>query len=286
MTGKTYILYNPLAGNIKERTSRYQWLKNHLKDQDAISIEVTEIDSYKDFLSGLSSEDAVYLCGGDGTINRLINGMGNMELPCSFYYMSAGTGNDFLNDLGKDPEGSPFCINEYVKNLPQATVNGKQYYFINNVGFGIDGYCSEMGDRQKKTSEKPVNYTKIAIKGLLFGYKPKNAVVTVDGVKYTYKKVWLAPTMKGRFYGGGMMAAPGQNRLDEDGKVSLMLIHDIGKLHTLVLFPSIFKGEHIKYKKNVAIHTGYNITVEFDEPASVQVDGETIKNVTKYQVNA
>ena len=37
-------------------------------------------------------------------------------------------------------------------------------------------------------------------------------MITVDGIKYTYKKVWLAPTINGRFYGGGMMPAPGQDR--------------------------------------------------------------------------
>ncbi len=47
--------------------------------------------------------------------------------------------------------------------------------------------------------------TAIAIKGLLFHYRPTNAVITVDGVTHTYKKVWLVPTMNGRYYGGGMM---------------------------------------------------------------------------------
>lgn len=285
MAGKTYILHNNLAGNAKKRQTRLLWLKEYLADKNPISIDVAAIESYRDFLSGLESEDLVYLCGGDGTINHLANGKGNTKLPCDFYYYSAGTGNDFLNDLEKETDSLPFCINEYLENLPSVNVNDNHYCFINNVGFGIDGYCSEVGDIQKKKSKKPVNYTLIALKGLAYGYKPKNATVIVDDRKYNFKKVWMAPTMKGRFYGGGMMAAPEQNRLDRDGKVSLVVIHDIGKLHTLMLFPSIFKGGHIKYKKNVTILTGHNITVEFDRPASVQVDGETIKNVTKYQVN-
>ena len=43
--------------------------------------------------------------------------------------------------------------------------------FINGIGFGIDGYCCEVGDQLKAKSDKPVNYASIAIKGLLFHYK-------------------------------------------------------------------------------------------------------------------
>lgn len=63
-------------------------------------------------------------------------------------------------------------------------------------------------------------YTAIAINGLLFHYKPINAVVTVDGETHTYHHVWLAPTMNGHYYGGGMMPTPAQRRLNPDGTIS------------------------------------------------------------------
>jgi diacylglycerol kinase family enzyme len=143
-----------------------------------------------------------------------------------------------------------------------------------------------VGDAQKKTSEKPVNYTAIAIKGLLLHYKPTNATVTVDGQAYHYRKVWLAPTMKGRYYGGGMMATPAQDRNDAEGNLSLLVFHGSGKLHTLAVFPSIFKGTHIKHKKIVSIHKGKNIHVVFDRPSTIQIDGETITGVTEYTAKA
>ena len=92
--------------------------------------------------------------------------------------------------------------------------------------------------------------------------------------------------MKGRFYGGGMMACPEQDRCAEDGRLSVMLFHGSGRLKTLMAFPSIFKGEHVKNKKIVTILTGYDISVKFDAPAPVQIDGETILGVTEYTANA
>lgn len=120
--------------------------------------------------------------------------------------------------------------------------------------------------------------------GLLFHYKPTNAVVTVDGQKHTYKKVWLAPTMNGRYYGGGMMPTPAQNRKNTDGTVSAMVMYGAGKLKTLAVFPSIFKGEHVRHEEMVDVLTGHTIRVEFDRPTPLQIDGETIPNVTSYEV--
>ena len=51
-----------------------------------------------------------------------------------------------------------------------------------------------------------------------------------------------------------------------------------------MVFPSIFKGEHIKKKKVVKIFKGKNIEVSFNIPCALQVDGETILNVKKYKV--
>ena len=49
-----------------------------------------------------------------------------------------------------------------------------------------------------------------------------------------------------------------------------------------MVFPSIFKGEHIKHKKIVTVLSGYDVKVSYDAPAAVQVDGETVPNVMEY----
>ena len=281
---KYYILYNPLAGNGKaeEKISAL----SGMFDAELVNKDVTSISDYKEFFSEVSSDDTIILCGGDGTINRFVNATADISIPCDVLYYAIGTGNDFLRDVEKKDSKEPFSIKKYIKNLPVVTVKGNDYYFLNNVGFGIDGYCCEVGDEMKKASTKPVNYTAIAIKGLLFHYKPKNATLIVDGKEYKYNKVWLAPTMKGRFYGGGMMPTPDQDRNAQDGKLSVMFFQGGGKIRSLLAFPSIFKGEHIKYKKMIKIHSGYDITVKFDRPAPLQIDGETIVGVTEYRAVA
>jgi len=80
------------------------------------------------------------------------------------------------------------------------------------------------------------------------------------------------------------MVAPDQERLGRKDKVSVVVLHDSGILKTLCVFPSIFKGEHVKHKKIVDIFCGQDIRVEFDRPTPLQIDGETLQNVTSYHV--
>ena len=277
---KGYVIYNPMAGNGKAEEDAK--LLQMILDEDLEHYDMTRITNYAAFLSGMEKGDYLVIVGGDGTLNRFINDTNNIEITQEILYFPAGSGNDFAREFGT--EGNPIVVTQYLRNLPSVDVNGRHYRFINGVGFGIDGYCCQVGDELRKIPGKKVNYTGIAIKGLLLYFAPRNATVTVDGKEYTYKKVWIAPTMHGKFYGGGMMPTPGQDRTS--GELSVMLFHGAGKLRTLCVFPSIFKGTHVKHKNMVALHTGKEITVRFDRPTPLQIDGETILDVTGYTAKA
>lgn len=279
MTYEVY--YNPLSGRVND-VSFYSELKNIYQGETLNFYDITKTDMKK-VVSEATEDKAVIVAGGDGTLNRFINDIDGMEIAVPLYYYAAGNGNDFWTDVGKKVGDAPLDITPYIKNLPTVTVNGKNYKFINGVGFGIDGYCCEVGDKLK-AADKKVNYTSIAIKGLLFHFKPKNATVTIDGNTQEFKKVWIAPSMHGRMYGGGMLPTPAQDRMNATGTLSSCIFHGSGRLKTLMIFPKIFKGEHIKAVKNVTVLSGNQITVKFDQPCALQIDGETILNVTEYTV--
>jgi len=110
------------------------------------------------------------------------------------------------------------------------------------------------------------------------------AKITVDGKVYNFKKVWLASGMKGRYYGGGMKIAPNQQRTS--GKLTSAVIHNSGKIKTLLVFPKLFKGEHVKHTKIFTAIEGRKITVEFSHPMALQIDGETILGVSSYTIES
>nr|WP_316621933.1 diacylglycerol kinase family protein [uncultured Ruminococcus sp.] len=274
------ILYNPLSNN-GQGEAEVKSLSNKLESNELIFKDITKIGDIKAFINSLGADEKIIIAGGDGTLNHFLNDIDGMDIKTDVLFFATGSGNDFIASVGV-AKGNLVPLNPFFGKLPTVTVNGKDYKFINGVGFGIDGYCCEVGDDMRATTNKPINYTSIAIKGLLFHFKPVNATVTVDGKTERFERVWLVPTMFGRFYGGGMIPTPDQKR--EDGTVSTMVYHGCGKLKALMVFPNIFKGEHVKEEKIVKIYKGHSVTVEFDKPTALQIDGETIRNVTSYSV--
>ncbi|MBR2577362.1 MAG: hypothetical protein IKE38_00365 [Erysipelotrichaceae bacterium] len=262
-----YYLYNPLANN---------GLTENLPEVDMIDASTLD---YRHFFSSLKKNDEVVLVGGDGTINYLINSVDCEKLKNKVYLLGNGTGNDFLNDIN-ETTGKEILLNDYLKNLPTVTVKGMKKKFINNMGLGIDGYCCEVADKIRAKNPKKINYTSIAIKGLLFFFKPCHATIEVDDLTYEYDNVWLAPTMKGKFYGGGMMIAPGQLRSSD--KLTVVVYTCKSKLKTLINFPLIFEGKHIQKTDIVKVFTGNKVHVVFSKPCAAQIDGDTVLDVSEY----
>jgi diacylglycerol kinase family enzyme len=282
---KILLIINPKAGLTQQRYNIFDIIESFC-ERDCITTTLTTLkegDAVRLVEKNAGEHEMVVCSGGDGTLNRFVNDTEGVNIPCELLYMPTGTGNDFAVDVGMAEVSEPFSLTEYVQGLPTVDVGGKEYRFINGVGYGIDGYCCEVGDAMKAEGKQP-NYTSIAISGLLFHYKPTAATVIVDGKEYRYKKVWIAPTMYGRHYGGGMIPTPEQKRGSEE--LSVMVFHGSGKLKTLMIFPSIFKGEHVKSTKYVTVHTGREITVRFDDPRPLQIDGETHLGIKEYTAKA
>ena len=278
-----YLYYNPFSDNNNgERDVLPQKKALEEKWKENIQLLSTDLD-WNEEVKKFRREDKVILAGGDGTLNHFINAFDPSSFPCELYLLPSGTGNDFLNDQ-KDKENQDHLIplTDKLLPLPTITVTDKTYRFITGIGYGIDGECCVKAEEMKKEGKKDINYSNITISLLLKSYVPRHCSVKVDGKSYEFDKVYLASSMYGRYYGGGMMIAPNQNRAER--LLSFVTIHGRGKLGTLMLFPKIFKGEHVKDKKHVFVLSGKEIEVSFDKPCGLQIDGEVVTDVTSYTV--
>ncbi len=274
----TYLLYNSLANNGKGAEGTDSIAEQISEDTVSVDVSVTDVRALAETLG---EEDRMILCGGDGTLNRFANNVYGLELKFPVFLRSNGTGNDFLKDIDdREKLDGAVRINEYIAELPTVTVNGITRRFVNNVGFGIDGAVCERADELKARGKEKINYTAIAARLLLFKYRPPKAEITVDGQQKSYSRVWMAPAMNGRYFGGGMKVAPLQDR--KSGVITSVAVHSASRLRALLAFPSIFKGTHIKFTDIVECIKGDEITVKFDSPIALQIDGDTILGVTEF----
>lgn len=272
-----YLLYNPLANNFHACDDIHKVLELH-NDITYEQMDITKLDILN-FLKNIATEDTITILGGDGTLSAFAAIYQECKIDNPIYLFHGGSGNDFLNDIAKGK--IEIQINKYLQNIPYVIINDKEYRYINNVGYGIDGAVCEEADILKAKGKKKINYTLIALKLLLGKYKTRKAKITVDGETRNYNYVWLAASMNGKFYGGGMMVAPGQDRLSNT--LSLVVMFCKNRLTALINFPKIFKGKLVEKTKFVNVFKGKEIEVEFDTPCALQIDGETFLNVSKYK---
>ena len=273
-----YLAYNKQAGQVTDE--KLQEIVKKFEDKfPNIELVDKSVIGLEGLNEKLTDDDNVLLIGGDGTVNVFANEWHSVKVKGHWYIYSAGTGNDFLTDIEAKDGFSE--LNKYMDNLPQVTANGVTKYFVNNVGFGIDGEVCVIADKNKAKGKK-VDYTKITIGLLLWKFRKRDCKVVVDGVEHNFKRTFLAATMNGRYYGGGMKSAPNQDRNSD--KVTLVVMTGMSRILTLIKFTKIFTGEHIKFKKNVHIFEGKNIEVTFNKPCGLQYDGEVINDVYSYKV--
>lgn len=282
---KYIVLYNPLSakGHGLENAKK---LESMMEEGAEFSYEdMTRVTDTKSYVAAVPEDTTLIFTGGDGTLSRVVNQIYDLPLERDIYYFPAGSGNDFINDLEFPHDCKPFPINPYIKELPLLSVNGEEHRYITSASLGLDGYCCDVVEVYRQNGKK-IAYTRVAFEGLMWRYKPCSGTVTVDGVTTKYDRIWLTAAMFGRFYGGGVKMAPKQSRFNEDGTLTFVVIHDLGRIRTLFIFLNVIKGKGEKYPKYVQYFTGHEIAVHFDTPTALQYDGEPIKDVTDIVVRS
>lgn len=277
------VLYNPHSGGGKGLNTAKE-IEGFMGENNYSYIDLTAITDFNEFLNSLPADTNIILTGGDGTLNSFINKISDTEIKNKVYFYASGSGNDFARDIKFKKRTKPICINEYIKNLPTAQIGGKTYKFINCIGSGMDGYCCGEVERLRALSKKRANYLFAAIKALTYAYKPTTASVNVDGKEYTFKNTWLVPTMNGRYFGGGFMAAPKQNRLNEEHSLTVVAMHSKNILKIIIAFILIMFGKHTILKSMITVINGHKISVKLDRKATLQIDGETIPDISEYTI--
>ena len=155
--------------------------------------------------------------------------------------------------------GGDGTLNRFINDTAELTLPKRILYFA--TGSGND-FLHDIGGTPL---QEPTDITK---------YLKDLPIVTVKGKDYRVLN------------GGGMMPTPAQDRLNPAHTISAMVYRAANKFQALMVFPSIFKGEHIKKEKLVKILSGDEITVRFDRPTALQIDGETILGVSEYTMRA
>jgi diacylglycerol kinase (ATP) len=222
--------------------------------------------------------DAVFVVGGDGTINEVINGLA--ESPVALGVLPGGTGNIWARELGlptRFPRHLLHPLADSVKALLPGTVrridlgkaNGR--YFLQWTGIGLDAEVSYAMEprsrRQRRLGALAYIAAGFSIASTLAGIRTRT---WIDD-RRIYRRCILIVISNSQLYGGGVRIAT-DARLD-DGLLDVDLFAGTGFSSALRTFLGVITGLHIHDPRHSTFQ-GKTIDIESHKPMPIHVDGE------------
>lgn len=196
-------------------------------------------------------EVRLFACGGDGTVNEVLNGMIGFECA-SLGIVPIGTGNDFVRNF---PEAGDFkdIRAQLEGNTEKCDVirysgilsgESKTRYCINMFNIGFD--CNVV-DLTAKLKEYPLikgSFAYLAaVAGILIKKKGANLRVKVDGEVLSEGPILLTSVANGGYCGGGVNSSPVAST--KDGLMDVNIIYNISRTNFVKKFPYYSKGTHM-----------------------------------------
>ncbi len=264
------VIFNPAAG-----TARRARLERVIASLRATACEIdfaeTAGPGHAERLARAVSSDAydvVAACGGDGTVNEVINGLEGKDIALGI--VPLGTANVLAEEIGL--ARTPEKIAEALAYGPIRTVhvgraNGRRFTMMAGVGF--DAVVVSRVSLKLKKLLGPLAYVWESVRqSLRYGFHPHD--VTIDGV--AYRPVSMV-ACKGRRYGGPFIAAP-EASLGED-KFHVVLMHGRGWLSVIRYGLALALGK-ITSSHDVELVAGREVIVNGRDGQPVQADGDII----------
>ncbi len=277
---RSKLIVNPTSGPWDIRRELPAVL-NHLEDHGwRTTLHQTERPGEATDLARQAVEqelDAVFVAGGDGTINEIINGLA--ESSVSLGVLPAGTGNVWAKELGL-PTRSPLHLMPLVASIralvPGATrridlgkANGR--YFLQWTGLGLDAevtYAMEPRTRrQRRLGALAYIVAGLSTAANMAGIRSR---IWIDD-ELTYRRSILIVVSNSQLYGGKVRIAT-DARLD-DGLLDVNVFAGTGFGSAIRATLGVITGLHVHDPRHT-FYRGCAIRVETEKPMALHVDGE------------
>ena len=223
-------------------------------------------------------EVRLYACGGDGTLNEVVNGAAgfpNAAVTC----VPKGTGNDFLKLFGPEYRQLFYDLEGLAvgPQTPFDLMDCNGYLGLDVVCAGVDARIAAGVHRYKDlpgVSGKGAYVLSLLEQVLLRGIA-RPMEVEVDGKRWQGETAVLC-VCNGRHYGGGFM--PGPEAMPDDGILDVLLIPKVSLLTFARLVGKYAKGRYRDYLQLIQDFHTTQITYRSREELVTVVDGEVLRD--------
>lgn len=283
---KHVFIINPMSGpsNQAEKTEE-EINKLHYIDSD-IYVTKKKKDAtrfVKEYIKNNPDlETRFYACGGDGTINEVMQGLiGADKEMFSMTSFPVGSGNDYIKIFGGKDKF--LDLNKLVKSenklVDVIEINHGEAYSINVVNFGFDSNVVMHMERIKRnkntTNEKAY---KKAVFMCLTKCRHNIGETFVGKEKMNESEFLFGTVANGQYIGGQFRCAP--RSICDDGYLDVCIVKPVSIPRFLTLLGPYTRGEHLDKKSFKKIlkyrRTNEEITINGPKGFCICLDGELL----------
>ena len=273
---KHLFIINPAAGS-RNRTDAYSEKIHSLCRQRGLCYEV-RVSTAPGECTRIAKEAAktgeelrIYACGGDGTLNEVVQGAAGHDNVAVTVY-SGGSGNDFAK-LFDDPKA--FFELERLLDAEEAVfdlIRCNDDIALNICSVGLDARIGTDVSRYKRlpllsgfrayAASTVVN----VIKGVAEHY-----VVEINGRRVDGKHTMIC-VCNGRYYGGGFNPVPEAD--PSDGLLDVLLVKKVSRLQVAGVVGKYKAGQYKQLPKLVEHVRTDRVKIICDGLTPINLDGE------------
>ena len=216
-------------------------------------------------------EYRIYACGGDGTLNEVVNGAAGYD-NVAITTFACGSGNDFAR-MFSNPEA--FRDLEQLLDAQESSfdlIRCNDDYSLNICSVGFDARIGTDVSRYKRIP-------------LLHGfraYAASTVVNTIKGIKEHFVIEINGETIdgdqtlicacNGRYYGGGFNPVPDAD--PTDGMMDVLVVTGVSRLIVAQVIGKYKNGRFKDFPHLIRHFRTDHLTIRCDKPTPINLDGE------------
>ena len=215
----------------------------------------------------------IYACGGDGTLNEVVNGAALCE-NCAVTHYPIGSGNDFIK-ASSDP--AAFADLERLLEPEERVfdlIRVNDRLGVDICSIGID---ARIGTDVGKYKRIPLMtgsgaYALSTLVNVIKGIH-RHYIVEIAGERIDARQTMIC-VCNGRWYGGGFNPVP-DAELD-DGLLDVLLVAPVSRLQVASIIGKYKKGQYRDYPDLIRHFRVPELRVICDSESRVNIDGELL----------
>ncbi len=274
---KHLFIINPAAGKKNQSVDFVKKIAALCKPQ-GLDYDI-KVSSHKGNCTELARQAAqtgeeyrIYACGGDGTLNEVINGVVGYD-NVAVTHFPGGSGNDFIRMFSDPSAFSDLSRLLDADEVKMDLIKANDVYALNICSMGVDA----------RIAKEVLFYKRLPGLGGSTAYNLSTVTNVVKGIHRPYEveidgktiqgEQTLICVCNGRYYGGGFYPVP--DAQPDDGLLDVLLIRGVSRLTVAQIISHYKHGEYKNYPQYITHYRVKELSVRSSKEDVINADGET-----------